>query len=59
MYNINILNDVSDDNLRVAIITAVTEMMTGESNLNVTRMKRGKLESPIWNAVLRQDTFEK
>ncbi len=58
MYNINILNDVNDDNLRVAIISAVTEMMTGESNLNVTRMKRGKLESPIWNAILRQDNLK-
>lgn len=58
MYNINILSDVNDDNLRVAIISAVTEMMTGESNLNVTRMKRGKLESPIWNAVLRQDNLK-
>ena len=58
MYNINILSDVNDDNLRVAIISAVTEMMTGESNLNVTRMKRGKLESPIWNAVLRQNNLK-
>ncbi len=58
MYNINILNDVNDDNLRVAIISAVTEMMTGEGNLNVTRMKRGKLESPIWNAILRQDNLK-
>lgn len=58
MYNINILNDVNDDNLRVAIISAVTEMMMGESSLNVTRMKRGKLESPIWNAVLRQDNLK-
>lgn len=58
MYNINILSDVNDDNLRVAIISAVTEMMTGESNLNVVRMKRGKLESPIWNAVLRQDNLK-
>jgi len=58
VYNINILNDVNDDNLRVAIISAVTEMMTGESNLNVTRMKRGKLESPIWNAILRQDNLK-
>lgn len=58
MYNINIFSDVNDDNLRVAIISAVTEMMTGESNLNVVRMKRGKLESPIWNAVLRQDNLK-
>ena len=58
MYNINILSDVNDDNLRVAIISAVIEMMTGESNLNVVRMKRGKLESPIWNAVLRQDNLK-
>ena len=58
MYNINILNDVNDDNLRVAIISAVTEMMTGEGNLNVTRMKRGNLESPIWNAILRQDNLK-
>lgn len=58
MYNINILNDVNDDNLRVAIISAVTEMMMGECDLNVARMKRGKLESPIWNAVLRQDNLK-
>ena len=58
MYNINILNDVNDDNLRVAIISAVTEMMTREGNLNVTRMNRGKLESPIWNAILRQDNLK-
>ena len=55
MYNINILNEVENENIRVAIISAVTELMIGESNLNVNRMKRGKLESPIWNAVSRQN----
>lgn len=54
MYNINILSDVQDDNVRVAIIAAVSEIMIGESEIHVTRMKRGKIESPIWNAVSRQ-----
>lgn len=55
MYNINILSEVEDENIRVAIISAVTELMMGESNLNVTKMNRGRLESPIWNAISRQN----
>lgn len=53
MYNINILSEVNDENIRVAIIAAVTELMTGDSNLTVNKMKRGRLESPIWNAISR------
>ena len=55
MYNINILSEVEDENIRVAIISAVTELMMGESNFNVTKMNRGRLESPIWNAISRQN----
>ena len=55
MYNINILSDVQDENIRVAIIAAVNEMMTVESEFHVARMKRGKIEAPIWNAVSRQN----
>ena len=55
MYNINILSEVNDEDIRVAIISAVTELMTGDSNLNVAKMKRGRLESPIWNAISRQN----
>lgn len=55
MYNINILSEVNDDNVKVAIISAVAEIMTGESNLNVARMKRGKIETPVWNMVARQN----
>ena len=55
MYNINILSKVDDEFVKVAIIAAVNEMLNNDSSINVTRMKRGKCESPIWNMVSRQD----
>lgn len=56
MYNINILSNVDDEFVKVAIITAVNEMLGNDnSSINVTRMKRGKCETPIWNMVSRQD----
>lgn len=55
MYNINILSKCDDEKIRVAIITAIMEFMTGESNLNVSKLKRGKSESPIWNSISRRE----
>lgn len=55
MYNINILSEVSDENIRVAIISAVTEFIMKDSTLNVVRMRRGKIESSVWNSVARQN----
>ena len=56
MYNINILTECNDENIRVAIITAVLEMLNGgTSSLNITRMKHGRLNSPIWNSVIRRE----
>lgn len=55
MYNINILSEVNDENIRVAIISAVTEFIMKDSELNVTRMKRGRIEVPAWNSVARQN----
>ena len=55
MYNINILSEVNDENIRVAIISAVTEFIMKDSELNVTRMKRGRIEAPAWNSVARQN----
>lgn len=59
LYNIDILSKCDDENIRVAIVSAVMEMMTGESDFYVSKMKRGKLESPVWNAVLRGREGEK
>lgn len=55
LYNISILSEVNDENVRVAIISAVTEFIMKDSNLNVTRMRRGKIEAPVWNSIARQN----
>ena len=58
MYNINILSDCGDEKVRAAIVTAVMEVMSGNEDLFVGRMKRGKVESPIWNIVSRQEILD-
>lgn len=55
MYNIEILNNCDDENIRVAIIAAVSEVMMGDSNLIVTRMRHGKIDAPVWNAMSRHE----
>ena len=57
MYNINILSECNDENVRVAIITAVNEMLSVKSDFFVTRMKHGKANSPIWNTFSRQESL--
>lgn len=58
MYNINILTECNDENVRVAIIAAVSELMnSGDSNFIVNRMRRGKVEAPIWNSISRQENL--
>ena len=58
MYNINILNECNDEAVRVAIITAVSELLnSNESNLDVFRMRRGRVNSPVWNAISRQENL--
>ena len=44
MYNINILTECNDENVRVAIIAAVCEMLNTDSSLVVNRMKRGNVQ---------------
>ena len=55
MYNINILSECNDDNVRAAIIAAVCEMLSVESNFVVNKMRRGSVNSPVWNSVSRQE----
>ena len=58
MYNINILSECSDENIRVAIITAIFAMLNGgESSMTVSRMKRGSMNSPVWNSISRQENL--
>ena len=57
MYNINILSYVDDDNIRAAIIAATLEMINSESSLVVNRMKRGNINSPVWNSFSRQENL--
>ena len=55
MYNINILTECNDENVHAAIIAAVCEMLNTDSSLRVNRMKRGNVNSPVWNATSRQE----
>jgi len=55
MYNINILSECNDDNVRAAIIAAVCEMLSVESNFVVNKMRRNSVNSPVWNFVSRQE----
>lgn len=57
MYNINIISDCSDENIRIAIITAVNEMMSTKNNFTVRKMKRLGVNAPIWNVVSRQENL--
>ena len=55
MYNINILTECNDENVRAAIIAAVCETMSVESSFVVNRMRRGNVNSPVWNFVSRKE----
>jgi len=58
MYNINILTECNDESIRAAIVAAVCEMLNGgESSLNINKMKRGSVNSPVWNSVSRQENL--
>ena len=58
MYNINILTECNDENVRVAIIVAVSELMnSGDSNFIVNRVRRSKVEVPVWNSISRQENL--
>ena len=58
MYNINILTECNDESVRATIIAAVCEMLNGGvSSLSVNRMKRGRVVSPVWNTVSRQENL--
>lgn len=57
MYNINILSKCDDEKIRVAIITAVSELMMGTDNLVITRMRHGKIDAPVWNTISRQENL--
>lgn len=55
MYNINILTECNDENVRAVIIAAICEMLNTNSSLVVNMMKRGNVNSPVWNATSRQE----
>ena len=57
MWNINILTKCDDENVRVAIISAVNEILSVESNIIVNRMKHGRINSPVWNTISRQENL--
>ena len=58
MYNINILTECNDEYVRAAIVAAVCNTLNnGESSLFINRMKRGGINSPVWNAVSRQENL--
>jgi len=58
MYNINILTECNDDAVRAAIIAATLEMInSNEGNIKVNRMKRGSVNSPVWNSISRQENL--
>lgn len=55
MYNINILTECSDEEIRVAIISAVCKALDCDTgDLIISKMKRGKVDCPTWNYVSRQ-----
>lgn len=58
MYNINILSECSDEEIRVAIIASVNEFLSkNSSGFFVNRMKRNNMNTPIWNAISRQENL--
>ena len=59
MYNINILSECNDEEIRVAIIASVNEFLSKNSSSSffVNRMKRGKTNTPVWNIVSRQENL--
>jgi len=58
MYNINILTECNDEAIRAAIIATVCESLNfSESSLVINRMKRGRVNSPVWNTVSRQENL--
>ena len=58
MYNINILTECNDEFVRAAIVAAACEMLgSGESSLDIRKMKRGSVNSPVWNSVSRQENL--
>lgn len=58
MYNINILTECNDENIRAAIIAAVCEVINVDSSLFINRMKRGNVNSPIWNTISRKEILD-
>ena len=58
MYNINILSECNDEETRVAIIASVNEFLNKSgSSFFVNRMKRNKMNVPVWSAVSRQENL--
>lgn len=57
MYNVNILTECNDENVRVAIIAAVNEIFNKESDFIVGRMKRVGVNAPVWNVFSRQENL--
>jgi len=42
----------------LSIITAVLEMLNGgTSSLNISKMKRGRMNAPVWNIISRQENL--
>ena len=58
MYNINILTECNDENIRAAIIAAVCEVINVDSSLVINRMKRGTANSPVWNTISRKEILD-
>lgn len=58
MYNIDILTECNDESVRIAIISAVCECLGGrDSRLIINKMRRGKVNSSVWNAISRQENL--
>ena len=58
MYNINILSECNNEETRVAIIASINEFLSkNSSSFFVNRMKRGKTNTPVWNAISRQENL--
>ena len=58
MYNINILSECNDEETRVAIIASVNEFLSkSSSSFFVNRMKRNKMNVPVWSAISRQENL--
>ncbi len=57
MYNIKILTECNDENIKVAIISAILEALGGDSSIVINKLKRGNVNSPIWNSISRQENL--